>query len=217
MELVSAESMVAYPFTERSPTLGDAAFFMRCVLAAPVKTGAVLPSSRWLARTVTGVLAEFAEPNVVELGPGTGPMTRYIQQRLDGAGRHVAIELNPAFARRLTGRFPRVDVVCDTAAALPQIIEARQMRRVDAVISGLPFAVIPGEVQNEIIDGVARTMRPERGVFTTFAYLGAFNTPRARRFRALLLERFHELVVSRPVLRNIPPAYVLTARRVRSA
>src|SRR3954447_2095473 len=94
MKLDCPGSMVAYPTTERSTVLGDAGFFLRCVLAAPVKTGAVLPSSRWLARTVTGVLAEFTEPNVVELGPGTGPMTRYIQQRLDGAGHHVAIELN---------------------------------------------------------------------------------------------------------------------------
>ncbi|MET0475211.1 MAG: methyltransferase domain-containing protein [Mycobacterium sp.] len=205
----------AYSIAERSPLSGDVAFFLRGALAAPVRTGAVLPSSRWLARAATGVLAEFTEPDVVELGPGAGSGTRIIQRRLAGAGRHVAVELNPAFAHRLAGRYPDVDVVCDTAAALPEILEARQMTTVDAVISGLPFTVMPTEVQDEIIDGVARTLHPERGVFTTFTYLGAFSTQKARRFRALLLERFDELVVSRPVLRNIPPAYVLTARRPR--
>jgi phospholipid N-methyltransferase len=208
--------METHPIAAPSPKAKDWALFLRGVLRAPTGIGAVAPSSRWLARTVTGVLAEFTQPDVVELGPGTGPMTSCIQQRLAGSGRHLAVELNPAFARRLITRFPRVDVICDTAAALPEILASRQMSQVDAVISGLPFAVMPSEVQQDIVDGIARVVPAESGVFTTFSYLGAFNTPSARRFRAMVLERFHELHVSRLVLRNLPPAYVLTARRVRA-
>lgn len=72
------------------------------------------------------------------------------------------------------------------------------MGQVDAVTSGLPFALIPGDVQRNIIDEVARTMRPEGAVFITFNCVGAFNTPPARRIRTLLRERFHELVVRPP-------------------
>jgi phosphatidylethanolamine/phosphatidyl-N-methylethanolamine N-methyltransferase len=203
--------------SERLASLRDVAVFLRCALGAPAATGAVLPSSRWLARNVTAVLGEYVAPNVVELGPGTGPMTRCIQQRLAGTGRHVAVELNPRFAYRLARRFPRVDVVCDTAAALPQLLSARGVKRVDVFVSSLPFSVIPDDVQRDIIDGVTDMLHPERGVFTTFNYAGAFSTSKARRFRTLLLEQFEELVVSRPVLRNLPPAYVLTARRARGA
>src|SRR5262245_47090702 len=46
------------------------------------------------------------QPVVVELGPGTGPMTHAIRQRLAGRGRHLAVELNPRMARLLAGRCP---------------------------------------------------------------------------------------------------------------
>ncbi|WP_158017438.1 methyltransferase domain-containing protein [Mycobacterium basiliense] len=203
--------------TERIPRLRDLGLFLRCALTSPGRTGAVLPSSRALARSMTSVLSEFSDPNVLELGPGTGPMTHYIQRRLAGAGRHVAVELNPAFAQRLAERYPRVDVVCDTAAALPRILEARGMYHVDAVITSLPFSLIPDDVQTDIMDGITSLINPECGVFTTINYVGAFSTPRARRFRALLRERFDQLVVSRPVLGNMPPAYILTARRAHLA
>jgi phospholipid N-methyltransferase len=55
--------------SERLPLLSDIAVFLRCALGAPAATGAVLPSSRWLARNITAVLDEYDAPNVVELGP----------------------------------------------------------------------------------------------------------------------------------------------------
>lgn len=165
---------------------------------------------------MTKVLSEFTAPNVAELGPGTGPLTACIQQRLarPSGGRHVAVELNADFAARLERRFPQVDVACDSAVELPRILKERDIATVDAVISGLPFAAFPLGLQREIMDGVVASMG-SWSVFTTFTYVGAFGLPSARRFRALLSARFTEVSVSRPVIRNIPPAYVLTARGLR--
>lgn len=197
--------------------LADAAFFVRCMLTAPASIGAIVPSSHRLAHAVTGVLDDCIAPNVVELGPGTGPMTKSIQGRLAGTGRHVAVELNSAFAQRLAQRFPQVDVVCDTATDLPRILKEREVDTVDVVVSSLPISVIPPEIQRDIMNGVISMLHPERGVFTTVNYVGAFVTPGARRFRRMLCDRFENVVVNGPVLRNIPPAYVLTARRARPA
>lgn len=197
----------------QSGYLRDVGVFFRHWLKAPGKTGAVWPSSRFLARSLAGVLDDRAAPAVAELGPGTGPATAQIQARLAGAGTHVAVDLNPQFTRMLAARFPDVDVVCDSAARLPDILAERDITEVDAVISGLPFAAFPAGLQRDILDAVVASLEPKHGVFTTFNYVGAFSLPPARRFRALLHERFGEISISGPVLRNIPPAYVLTARR----
>lgn len=64
-------------------------------------------------------IPEHGEPVEVELGPGTETFTSVIQQRLGGRGRHLAIELNERLAARLARRFPKVEVLCADAAALP--------------------------------------------------------------------------------------------------
>src|SRR5690606_37741634 len=115
-------------------------------------------------------------------------------------------DLNPQFTEMLARRFPTVDVVCDSAARLPDILAERDIKQVDAVISGLPFAAFPAGLQRDILDAVVASLDVEHGVFTTFNYVGAFSLPPARRFRGLLAERFDEIRICGPVLRNIPPA-----------
>jgi phosphatidylethanolamine/phosphatidyl-N-methylethanolamine N-methyltransferase len=193
----------------------DARVFLWSWLRAPGKTGAVLPSSRFLATAMADVLADHHAPVVAELGPGTGALTAGIQQRLAGSGRHIAVELNPEFAARLTKRFPDVEVVNDSAADLVRLLKERKINQVDAEVSGLPFAAFPVGLQRDVLNAVAAAVSPTTGVFTTFNYVGAYSMPAARRFRMLLRERFSEITISRPVLRNIPPAYVLTARGVK--
>lgn len=202
--------------TPTSPSyLRDVRVFFQHWLRAPGKTGAVWPSSRFLAGSLAGVMDDRVAPTIAELGPGTGPTTAQIQARLAGTGTHVAVDLNPEFTRLLAAKYPAVDVVCDSAARLPEILAERDIKTVDAVISGLPFAAFPAGLQRDILDAVVSSLDPGHGVFTTFNYVGAFSLPPARRFRALLAERFGEIAISGPVLRNIPPAYVLTARAPR--
>jgi phosphatidylethanolamine/phosphatidyl-N-methylethanolamine N-methyltransferase len=165
---------------------------------------------------MTEVLVGYENSVVAELGPGTGPMTASIQQRLGSAGRHVAVELNSEFARTLALRFPEVQVVCDSATSLPSILQDSELPKADAVISGLPFAAFPVGLQRDVLDAVVASVDPADGVFTTFTYIGAYSMPSARRFRGMLRNRFAKVSISRPVLRNLPPAYVLTARGVRS-
>ncbi|ADD40921.1 class I SAM-dependent methyltransferase [Stackebrandtia nassauensis] len=209
--------MTHEPGTPKPPSyLRDVGVFFRHWLKAPGKTGAVWPSSRFLARSLASALDGYSQPAVAELGPGTGPATAQIQARLAGAGTHVAVDLNPQFASMLAARFPDVDVVCDSADRLPAILAERDITVVDAVVSGLPFAAFPAGLQRDILDAVVASLHPGHGVFTTFNYVGAFSLPPARRFRGLLAERFEEISISGPVLRNIPPAYVLTARKPRA-
>jgi hypothetical protein len=64
-------------------------------------------------------------------------------------------------------------------------------------------------VQRGTVDGVGRVLRGD-GEFRTFQYVHAYCLPAARRFRRLMAERFSRCARSRPVLWNVPPAFVLT-------
>ena len=73
----------------------------------------------------------------------------------------------------------------------------------------------PAETQGRLIDAVIDVIGAQ-SVFTTFAYRHAAPLLAARRFRALLADRFETVVPSRTVWRNLPPAFVLHARRPRA-
>ena len=193
---------------------GSVGTFFREFVRDPLHTGAVLPSSQRLAEEAVSVVPPTGEPVVVELGPGTGAFTEAIQRRLAGRGHHVAVELNPRFADLVATRFPTVDVVCADAATLPDLLTERGLARADVIVSGLPWAAFPTEVQNRLLNAVTRTLVPD-GAFTTFAYIHALRLPPARRFRKRLTECFHDVMWSQTVWRNVPPAMVYLARRPR--
>jgi phospholipid N-methyltransferase len=192
----------------------DSALFLGQFLRAPTSIGAIAPSSQRLAAAVCAPLPERGEPTVVELGPGTGPFTQEIQRRLAGRGHHLAVELNGPMAKILAERFPKVDVVQGDAAELPRLLTERGLHQADVVVSGLPWAAFPDGLQRGLLSAVTSVMNPS-GAFTTFSYIHAIPLARARRFRALLANRFEEVVAGRTVWRNAPPAFVFHARRPR--
>jgi phospholipid N-methyltransferase len=179
-------------------------------LRRPLMTGAVAPSSRRLAYAMTEGIGLEQARTVAELGPGTGVFTDAILARLAPDARLVAVELNPVLAERLTAarRDPRLTVVRGSAAELADAVG----EPVDAVVSGLPWTVMPQDRRGHILDAVTEVLAPG-GRFTTFAYLHAAWTPPARHFAAELACRFHRLERSRTVWANLPPAFVHRAIR----
>jgi len=181
-------------------------------LRDPMTIGAVLPSGSALADVATAVVPRTGAPVVLELGPGTGAFTQAIQQRLTGSGRHIAVELNPRFAERLTALHPGVDVAIGDAARLRDVLSTRGIEQVDVVVSGLPWAAFDHHSQQSILSEVVAAMHPD-AVFTTFAYVHARWAPPAKRLVRSLRSRFEEVVVSRTVWANVPPALVYVCRR----
>ncbi|MGW5657507.1 class I SAM-dependent methyltransferase [Streptomyces humi] len=174
-------------------------------LRRPLMTGAVAASSRRLAYAMTEGIGLEQARNVAELGPGTGVFTDAILARLAPDARLVAIELNPVLAARLsaTRRDPRLTVVQGTAADLAAVVG----EPVDAVVSGLPWTVMPQDRRGHILEAVTEVLAPG-GRFTTFAYLHAAWTPPARDFAVELACRFDRLERSKAVWANLPPAFV---------
>ena len=179
---------------------------------SPRTIGAVAPSSRALAAEMVRGLDVSGRATVVELGPGTGVVTRAIAARLGPEAHALAIDVEPAFVASIAARYPRIEAVCASAADLVALLRARGTFPADHVISGLPFASLPGDVTISILDAIAASLRPG-GTFTTFEYLNGYPTPLARSFRQAMTGRMGSAPTRRVVWWNIPPAFVLRWRR----
>src|SRR5665213_3438796 len=90
---------------EKKPLrLDDEMQFIRSWFEKPLSTGAVMPSSKALARTMAQYVDPQASGPVIELGPGTGPVTEALVQRGVDPSRLVLVEFNPDFCRLLRTR-----------------------------------------------------------------------------------------------------------------
>lgn len=181
-------------------------------LREPGTVGAVAPSSHHLAREMAAVVPSSGAPVVVELGPGTGALSPAISERLPARGRHLAVELDTGMVEYLRANLPWLDVVQGDAAELSSLLRDHGIDRVDAVVSGLPWSLFSAELQKSILSEVGAVLAPA-GAFTTFAYVHALKMSGARAFRSRVDAAFDEVVTTRAVWRNAPPACTYVCRR----
>ncbi len=90
--------------------LADSARFLKSLVASPRLTGAVAPSGRALARAMAAATGSPSHGLVVELGPGTGPVTQALIESGLVSERLVLVEYDAAFCRLLessVSRMPR--------------------------------------------------------------------------------------------------------------
>ncbi|WP_338677751.1 SAM-dependent methyltransferase [Streptomyces sp. SCSIO 30461] len=184
--------------------------FLREFIRSPLMTGAVMPSSPELARQMTLSVPERGNPVVVELGPGTGPVTDAIQRRLSGRGKHLAIEMNPHLAEVVARRFPEVDVILGDATSLPRQLAVRGLTAADVIVSSLPWTACRGKFLSAVCQSL-----DSAGVFTQFSYVWTWWAAPSKRRLNDIQNAFEEVVVSRTVWRNVPPALIYIARRKR--
>src|ERR1700730_14402096 len=104
--------LTASPSAEQnSQRLDDDVQFIRSWFERPLSTGAVMPSGRVLARTMARYVDPVASGPVVELGPGTGPVTEALVDHGVDPARLMLVEFNPDFCRLLRARYSAATVV----------------------------------------------------------------------------------------------------------
>jgi phosphatidylethanolamine/phosphatidyl-N-methylethanolamine N-methyltransferase len=190
---------------KRPLTLGDGVHFFRSLVTAPRLTGAVAPSGRPLARAMAQAVDGLSHGLIVELGPGTGPVTRALLERGLDPRRLVLVEYDPGFCRMLAGRFQPATVVQGDAFDLRRTLARFADKRVAAVVSSLPLLNQAPHRREKLIADAFDLMGPE-GVFVQFTYGLVSPIPReacAGRYAA------H---AGAPIWLNLPPARVWTYR-----
>jgi phosphatidylethanolamine/phosphatidyl-N-methylethanolamine N-methyltransferase len=154
---------------KRRPKLGDGAHFLRSLVTTPRLTGAVAPSGRALARAMAAAVDPGSTGLVVELGPGTGPVTRALIERGFDQRRLALVEFDARFCRILGERFETVRIVQGDAYDLPHTLAEYKDTAVAAVVSSLPLLNQPPHRRKKLLADAFALMGPE-GVFVQFTY-----------------------------------------------
>ncbi|MFH1038159.1 MAG: hypothetical protein V1789_05760 [PVC group bacterium] len=186
--------------------------FLRTFLQNPVGIGSITPSSRSLAREMVRGLELKSGETVLEFGPGTGSFTSQIQRIIPDPSAYLGIECEPAFVRLLSRRFPDLDFVAAPAENVKTIYEQSGLEPIRAIISGLPSTGVKSSVHDLILESIESLMTPGC-IFRTFQYVHTYWLPSAVRFRKKMSRIYGRHYRSRAVLRNVPPAFVLTWTR----
>lgn len=186
--------------------------FLLEFLRHPVQTGAVLPSSSYLAEAMVDWLDLEGAGSVLEYGAGTGPFTPHILKRLRKDSRFIAIERNASLAAQFRSRMPNVTLVQDSVENVRAICDAAEIVSVDCIVCGLPWASFADDLQKRVLDAMMTVLRSD-GQFVTFAYLHGLPLPAGRRFANRLPQYFREVARSSTVWKNFPPALVYRCRR----
>ena len=190
----------------RRPRLADGAHFLKSLVATPRLTGAVAPSGRALARAMAAAVDPGTPGLVVELGPGTGPVTRALVERGFDLRRLVLVEYDPRFCRMLESRFERVRVIEGDAYDLPRALGEFGGANIAAFVSSLPLLNQPPDRRETLIGDAFAIMGPE-GVFVQFTYGLHSPIPREACVGRYAAHR------GPAIWRNLPPARVWTYRR----
>ncbi len=143
----------------RRDPLEDEARFLRSWLERPLVTGAVTPSGRMLARTMASYVDPQQDGPVIELGPGTGPVTEALIRRGIAPERLILVEFNPDFCRLLARRFPGVTVIRGDAYDIRATLDSVLAEPGAATISSLPLFTKPLEQRLDLLNAAHDLMR----------------------------------------------------------
>src|SRR5215475_7911917 len=178
--------------------------FFRTWMEKPLSLGAVTPSGKALARTMAAYVDPDSDGPIIELGPGTGPVTEALVARGVDPARLVLVEFDPTFCRMLRKRYPEATVVQGDAYRLRLLLTSVLCQPAAAVVSGLPLFTKPLKMRLRLLQEAFRLMAGG-APFVQFTY--AAYSPIPRRLERVKSE------ASERIWTNIPPARVWVYRK----
>jgi phosphatidylethanolamine/phosphatidyl-N-methylethanolamine N-methyltransferase len=186
--------------------LSESRLLLKLWLKNPLKIGAVAASSPELAAAMARHIPVGGEGYVVELGGGTGPVTRAILDTGVPPERLIVVERDAVLHRHLADRYPNVRVLQGDAMHLQQLLRREGIHPVKAIVSSLPLLSMKKAIQHRIGSQAFSVLEPD-GPFIQFTY-GLFSPLNRNRLgvRGTVEDR---------VLQNLPPASVWLYRKGR--
>lgn len=175
--------------------------FTRAVVRNWRQVGAVAPSSPFLVNAMVRPIDFARARRIVELGPGTGVITKALLKRMRPDCTLVVFEVGDEFCDALKQLGDkRLEVRNESAERIGTL-----PRPVDYVVSGLPLANLDPQVRRRIVIR-ARDILEQGGVFLQFQYLAASRG---------LIHRVFGNIETKYEARNVPPAFIFRCIRQR--
>jgi phosphatidylethanolamine/phosphatidyl-N-methylethanolamine N-methyltransferase len=193
----------------KNSSIADSARFIRQWIENPRLIGAVSPSGPALAKRMASFVEIDRAGPIIELGPGTGPVTQALLARGIPANRLLLVEYEPRFCRMLGERYPGVRIVQGDAYGLKKTLAGAIDGQAATVVSSLPLLVRPERDRVELLHQAFELMGDD-GLFIQFTY-GLTKSPMP--LHAHGVSGYYVGKGSAPILMNIPPARVWRYRK----
>ena len=148
--------------------IANAGLFFRRWMANPLQMGSIVPSSPALCRRLVAQTRAAPGQIVVELGAGTGVVSRALIESGLPAEQLYVIEIVPDMAAHLRRVLPGAQVIEGDARRLPQLIPPELHGRIGTVIVGIPLVLLPVAEQRRFIDAI-QAVAPGAG-FILYSY-----------------------------------------------
>jgi phosphatidylethanolamine/phosphatidyl-N-methylethanolamine N-methyltransferase len=114
--------------------------------------GSIVPTSGITARRMASVVNPHSGLPVLELGPGTGVITKAILQKGVQPANLVSIEFSTDFYQHLVKTYPDVDFINGDAFDLDKTLGTRRDQKFDSVVSAVPLLNFPMHMRVSLID-----------------------------------------------------------------
>ena len=183
--------------------------FLQAFLKNPGTVGSIAPSSPELGRRMVAGIRPDENNIVLELGVGTGAITKFLQERVPDEDSYLGIELDRDLVRSLNRNYPDMRIIRGNALQAADIHERSGLGKVSSIICCLPFVSIPNEVGEKILLEIDKFMQ-HGCIFRTFQYAHGYYFPSAVKLREFMRDRYGKWKRSPLIVKNVPPAYTLT-------
>lgn len=183
--------------------------FLQAFLKNPLKVGAIAPSSPELAAEMLQGIFPDDDNIVLELGVGTGAITKFLQDIIPSKNAYLGIELDRDLVDNLHGKFDDMNIICGNAAEAYSIHQESGLGKVRYVVCCLPFVSLPKDISESVLIEIQKFM-DEGCELRIFQYAHGYYLPPAIRLREFLKKRYGKSKRSPLVLKNVPPAFTLT-------
>lgn len=183
--------------------------FLQAFLKNPAKVGAIAPSSPELAQTMVKGLDPDRENIILELGVGTGAITKFIEPVLPDNDSYLGLELDEKLYHSLRLSYPNLKIVQGNACEAYKIHKESGLGKVKYLVCCLPFVSLPGAVADQIYKQIDMFM-DDGCTLRLFQYAHGYYLPPALKLRERMRNLYGKSKRSKIVLKNVPPAYTLT-------
>jgi phospholipid N-methyltransferase len=190
--------------------------FLQAFLKNPLKVGAIAPSSPELAAEMLQGIEPDENNIVLELGVGTGAITKFLRDVIPNRESYLGIEIDKDLVRALNKTYPDLNIVCGNAAEAYSIHREQELGKVRHLICCLPFVSLPKDVSEQVLGEIAKFM-DEGCELRLFQYAHGYYLPGAVRLRDWLRDRYGKSKRSPLILKNVPPAYTFTWTTIQPA
>lgn len=183
--------------------------FLQAFIKNPTKVGSIAPSSPELALKMIHGIRPTADNIVLELGVGTGAITKHLNDIVPDRDSYLGLELDKKLVDKVAPLYSNLRIETGNACEAFEIHRKSGLGKVGAIICCLPFVSLPNEVGEQILTEVEKFMDQGGCTFRAIQYAHGYYFPSSIKLREFMRDRYGRSRRSRMVVKNVPPAYTV--------